>query len=325
MKSRPYALDYTRYALPFRTPVKTSRGTYAVREGIRLTLSDAQGICGLGEIAPWEGFACETLDDAEFALKQLGKQLSKTAAFDALTASGTHLPCTRQALAAALFQAETPSSRYLPEPPDARIARLIPRNSSSTPESIFEQIEQARILGFRVFKVKIGLRPLSDEIQFCGQLLRLVAERTPELRIRFDANGIWNDPAVLNAFVPLCAFRQLEFFEQVLRSSPENDACIFALPTMVAEKMALDESLREPWEMPTGTPVIAVIKPLLIGDFQRLRRWLQARDIRSRFVLSSVFETEFGRSTLRFLCSENANNPRALAFGIGTRDALVEV
>ncbi len=313
-------LRYRRYSRRFRVPVNTSRGPATTREGLTVSLSDNLGNQANAEIAPWEGFGCESLDDAENALKTLAASPFPASEKTTILASLKALPCTQHALSAAFFLSENPEARHAPEPPDTAICRLLLRNAASTPEALAATLLADR--RHRSFKIKIGLAPLPDEINFCKKILSRCAELRPDARIRFDANGAWQTPEALAALAPLYDFAQLEFIEQPLSATPENDAAVYALPPERAAKTALDESLREPWKMPAGTNVVAVVKPLLIGDFPRLRNWLQETQNAPRFVISSVFETECGRSLLRELCRATRNNPRALAAGIATNNAF---
>lgn len=315
-----HTLRYRRYSRQFRVPVNTSRGPSATREGLIVSLSDNLGNQADAEIAPWEGFGCESLDEAESVLNTLAAHPFPANEIVALYTSLKTLPCTQHALSAAFFLLGNPEARHAPEPPATAICRLILRDAASSPEAVAETLLNDR--EYHSFKIKIGLAPLPDEIEFCKKILSRGAEIRPDARIRFDANGAWRSPEALDALAPLYAFPQLEFIEQPLAASPENDDAVYALPPERAAKTALDESLREPWEMPENTNVIAVVKPLLIGDFPRLRNWLRRTQHAPRFVISSVFETECGRALLRELCLATRNNPRALAAGIATTAAF---
>lgn len=316
MNSTQLQIRHTRYRRRFRIPVKTARGIAETRKGILVSIENSNGTHAYGEIAPWDGFGCETLDQAEKILREISAGSFPAQKFPEILARAKNFPCTRHALASALFFLENPEKLKAPEPPNDRICKLIlRRNPDDSPETLFEQIRLSRREDFRTFKIKIGLAPLDDEMRFCEKMLTLTAENLPDIRIRFDANGAWNTPSVLEKIAPLNTFPQLEFIEQPLAATPENDTAICALPPERAAKIALDESLREPWEMPAGTQVIAVVKPLLIGDFFRLREWLSSENA-PRFVISSVFETECGRCILRELAAFTKNNPRALAHGI---------
>ena len=317
-------LSYTRYSRRFRVPVKTSRGIAETREGILVSLENARTPPVKTEIAPWSGFGCETLDEAEKALSEIAEKPFPVETIPEITKHISDLPCTCHALSAAHFLWENPKAIMSSEPSASRVCKLILRDSAAEPEAVFEQILRSREKGYRTFKIKIGLCTLNEEIRFAEKLLAFAKTSSPETKIRLDANGAWNHRAALTALASLNAFPQLEFIEQPLAASPENDAAVYALPPLDAKKIALDESLREPWEMPTGTLVVAIVKPLLIGNFPRLRTWLLAEKNAPRFVISSVFETEVGRIILRELCSSTRNNPRALAAGIATQHSYAQ-
>lgn len=315
-----HSLRYRHYSRRFRAPVKTSRGLSTTREGLIVSLSDSLGNQADTEIAPWEGFGCESLDKAESALQSLVPQAFPASERTSILDSLKMLPCTQHALSAAFFLLENPEAQHAPEPPDTEICRLILRDAAAEPESLAATLLSDR--SHHSFKIKIGLAPLPDEIDCCKKILSRCAELRPDARIRFDANGAWQSPEALTALAPLYAFPQLEFIEQPLAATPENDAAVYTLPPEYAAKTALDESLREPWKMPEDTNVVAVVKPLLVGDFPRLRNWLLETRHAPRFVISSVFETEYGRVLLRELCRATRDNPRALAAGIATTDAF---
>ncbi|MCD8298598.1 MAG: hypothetical protein LUD39_02405 [Opitutae bacterium] len=145
--------------------------------------------------------------------------------------------------------------------------------------------------------------------------MSIVARQSPATKLRFDANGKWHDASALSQFSRVFAFPQLEFLEQPLAATKPNDEFIFALPPPLSAKIALDESLRDPWRVPDAWAGVAVVKPLLAGDFAKIRAWL-SRQCGARFVISTVFESDVGRAALRFLIAENRHNKRRLASGI---------
>ena len=306
-------ISWRRESRRFRVPVQTARGIFETRESILLTLADSCGNAGEGEIAPWQGFGCENLDDAENFLR--AAQRSRIFAedfFSALPAKTRAFPCTRHAFEAAKFFLENPEMRDAPEPEGfAQLISRLPGNAFSAEKFVaFSGSSKTRI-----FKIKIGLEPLAEELKFCRNVLRTATE-LGNVKIRFDANGAWNGADALDAISELNAFSALDFVEQPLAATSANDALIFSLPRERAEKIALDESLREPWKIPEDAAIVAVVKPLLVGDFLRLREWLGS-ETGARYVISTVFENGAGADVLRFLCRENEKNPRQLVCGRG--------
>jgi len=96
-----FLFAYRRYALPFRVPVRTAHGSWAVREGLIVRVTDATGAVGYGEIAPVPRFGTETVDEATTTLHALGGQVGETQ----IAALPVQLSCTRHGLRSALAAA----------------------------------------------------------------------------------------------------------------------------------------------------------------------------------------------------------------------------
>ena len=89
---------YRRYALPFRAPVRTAHGPWAVREGLIVRTENEAGTIGFGEIAPVPWFGTETVDEATAALRSLGGRIDETQ----IAALPVRLNCTCHGLRSAL-------------------------------------------------------------------------------------------------------------------------------------------------------------------------------------------------------------------------------
>lgn len=292
--------SYEKIRRPFPVPVRTAQGLFPQRESLLITLSDGEN-SGKGECAPWPGFGCETLDEAAAFIESCNGFLPEKIP--------SALPCLGHAVSAALFFCENPWMRDLP-PPSVR-TKLISRSLESSPDAILETLTRERRNGFSSFKIKIGLTAPEEELRFCEKLLADVPEK---VTLRLDANGGF-DPTFLPALAALSEFRSLEFVEQPLPATAENDARVFAL----AEKggrFALDESVREPWTFPKSSPVVAVVKPLFVSDYPRLLAWLAEKN-GPRVVISTSFEnSEAGRDAL--LCAAaSVCSKRRLSVGFG--------
>ena len=87
-----------RYALPFRAPVRTAHGPWAVREGLIVRVENEVGAVGYGEIAPLPWFGTETADEAAVALQALAGRVGETQ----IAALPVRLNCTRHGLRSAL-------------------------------------------------------------------------------------------------------------------------------------------------------------------------------------------------------------------------------
>lgn len=292
--------SYKKISRAFPVPVRTAQGLFTQRESLLITLSDGEN-SGEGECAPWPGFGCELLDDAETFLKSCNGFLPEKIPSD--------LPCLGHAVSAALFFCENPWMRDLPPPNEC--TRLISRSIENSAEEIIKTLTREHRNGFTSFKIKIGLTSPEEELRFCEKLLAGVPEK---VTLRLDANGGF-DTTFLPALADLSGFRSLEFVEQPLPATAENDARVFALAEK-GRRFALDESVREPWMFPKSSPVVAVIKPLFVSDYSRLLAWLSENN-GPRVVISTAFEnSEAGRDAL--LCAAaSCCAKRCLSGGFG--------
>ena len=296
--------SYEKVAVPFAVPVNTSRGLFPFRESIIVTVETEEGASVRGEIAPWPDFGCETFSEAEAFLKSCRTQVPAIIP--------KNLPCTAHAFSALKFFLENPEAQSRSVPPENHCARLIRRFPEMDSDRILDEILRERENNYSVFKLKIGLRDQKSELKFCEKILECVPKG---VQIRFDANGSFSE-SVLPALAELSVFPTLEFFEQPLPPSKENDVRILDFAANTNTKLALDESVREPWRFPQETSVVAVVKPLCVADFPRLLSWLE--DSRGAdVVVSTVFENSAaGKSALYLACSLLAKNRRR-AFGMG--------
>lgn len=290
--------QFRRYRLPFRTTVRTAHGPWSEREGLLVRLEDVSeggsGAVAYGEAAPIPWFGTETVDAAEQAAQTLGEWIDA----EALSAVPVTLPCLRHALAAAQDQitaavqagavdrgvtVETAGAvPYLP------VAALLPAGKAA-----LAQIEPKAEAGFRVFKWKVGVGDIADELG----LLDEVCARLPDgSKLRLDANGAW-DRRRAERWLERCADRPIEFVEQPV--APESRGARDTLLGLAGDyptPVALDESLISErdveWWLGAGWPGVYVIKPLLIGNgTETLARLAKAK---ADVVFSSALETAVG-------------------------------
>ena len=316
-----FHFQYRRYRLPFRTPVRTSHGPWAEREGVCVRLVDATeggtGGAGFGEVAPIPWFGTETVDEVEEGCRALGEWVEE-AALDTIPA---RLGCLRsalasargeiRALAAAAVSAPAPQIPYLP------VAALLPAGRAA-----LAQIAPKADAGFRVFKWKVGVDDLADELalldDFCAAL-------PAGAKLRLDANGAW-DRRRAERWLERCAERPVEFVEQPVAAELRGaDDVLLGLAGDYPTPVALDESLVgegdiERW-IGAGWPGIYVVKPSLVGSVDSALARL--RKAGASVVFSSALETAIGaRAALsaafawQGAAGRDAPAPRALGFGV---------
>lgn len=303
-----HRVDYRRYALPFRAPVRTAHGVWSVREGLLIRAVTADGRVGYGEAAPIPGFGRETVDAAEVVLQTLGGEWTPERA--------AGIPGEFGALRHALHAATEPSA-----PTGARehlpVAALLPAG-----RAVLERIDALAEAGFRTFKWKVGVLDAADEWAILDDLLA----RLPEgARLRLDANGAW-DRRGAERWLSRCAERPVEYVEQpVAADLPQAEDWLHGLAEDYPTPIALDESLvggddLERW-LGGGWRGVYVLKPSLLANPAGAVASLAAA--KAAVVFSSALETAVGaRHALQLALAwpgetDPTGRPRVRALGFG--------
>lgn len=308
-----YRFQYRRYRLPFRAAVRTAHGAWAEREGLWVRLQDASdggsGRSGYGEAAPIPWFGTETVEDDEAAARDLGEWIEG----DPRERVPVRCACLRHAIATAMAD----DSAWPGRREHLGLAALLPAGRAALP-LIAPRAEQ----GFRVFKWKVGVGDLADELV----LLDDVCARLPSgAKLRLDANGAW-DRRGAERWLERAAERPVEFIEQPCFAAASQGATLqrraedvlLGLAGDYPTPLALDESLAgdgdiERW-LAAGWPGVFVVKPSLLASPQdALARLARAK---AAVVFSSALETAIGvRAALRTAFAWSGE-PRALGFGV---------
>jgi O-succinylbenzoate synthase len=300
-----YRFQFRPYRLPFRVAVRTAHGFWAEREGVLVRLEDETGMVGLGEAAPIPEFGTESIDEIAAVCRDFGAKVESTR----LEAIPAQLPCLRNALSAAMATK--------PESVSKHVAALLPAGRGA-----IEQLKEKADSGFRVFKWKVGVRDVADELPLLDDLC---AEMPATGKLRLDANGAW-DRRRAERWLERCADRPIEYIEQPCGAEdPREMDLLLGLAGDYPTPLALDESLVrdgdvERW-LGAGWPGVYVVKPTLFGDAAAaLGRLAKAK---APVVFSSALETAVGaRTALRMAFAwqqpgvDAGTPPRALGFGV---------
>ncbi|MBI5766809.1 MAG: o-succinylbenzoate synthase [Verrucomicrobia bacterium] len=321
--------QFRRYRLPFRTAVRTAHGAWTAREGLVVRVQGEGGEVGWGEAAPIPWFGTETIDEAETACREIGEWGEA----ERLESVPERLRCVRNAIAAALREvgqvSDLPSARgdSLPagkgrveDPPYLSVAALLPAG-----RAVLGAIPPRAEAGFRVFKWKVGVGDVADELA----LLDDVCAALPEgAKLRLDANGAW-DRRKAERWLERCAERPVEFVEQPCFAPPggatqgtallkQTEDLLKGLAGDFPTPLALDESIAsdtdvERW-LGAGWPGVFVVKPSLLGDVADTLARLERT--KAAVVFSSALETAVGaRAALRAAFGWPGEQ-RALGFGV---------
>lgn len=308
-----YLFAYRRFRLPLRLPLRTAHGAWAEREGVVVRLEDAGGDAGYGEAAPIPWFGTETADEIEAGARELGAQVDA----ERLANLPPRLGCLRNAVTTALTELSGARSPGEVAPKPLGVAALLPAGRTA-----LVQIAPKAEIGFRVFKWKVGVGDLADELA----LLDDVCAALPGgAKLRLDANGAW-DRRQAERWLERCAERPVEHIEQPCFAAASQGAAararaddlLLGMANDFPTPIALDESLVgdgdiERWTG-AGWPGVFVVKPSLFGDVAAAMARLEKA--KATVVFSSALETAVGaRAALRTAFAW-PGEARALGFGV---------
>jgi L-alanine-DL-glutamate epimerase-like enolase superfamily enzyme len=226
------------YALPFKEPYVTARGTLRRREMVLLRVRDADGVVGLGEAVPLALRGGATLAEVVREMEGFAEHRQ---------ASGLSAPA-RCAVETALMDLRDRQGGK--EAGKGEGDEAVPCNATlvaGPPEVVATEAERWARDGFTTFKLKLGAetaneadyRPLS---RFRGQdvaQVRAVREALgPGARIRVDANEAWDLEAAKRTLAELEPLG-IELAEQPVAGLEE----MAALAAATSIPLAADESV----------------------------------------------------------------------------------
>jgi o-succinylbenzoate synthase len=239
------------YALPFRKPYVTARGTLERREMVLVRLHTDGGPVGLGEAVPLSLRGGEKIESVERALRRSERRFRRAdisdfsgpeplaAAIDTFVhvAAGRRLPPpAKAALEMALFDL---AGRAAGEPLwfllGAAGAEPVPCNATlaaGDPGDVAAEARRWQEAGFESFKLKLGA---GDDLEQVSAVRDAVGAGA---RIRVDANGSWSVDdaiAILDRLAPL----EIELAEQPVASLRE----MAAVNAATSIPIAADESV----------------------------------------------------------------------------------
>lgn len=305
------AVQY-RYQFPLTRPLVLPRRTLDSREGLIVRFSDENGHEGLGEIAPLPGFSRENLVDAlgqsTLILDEIHHRDWPADALDSwedseiFTRFDSLYHSVSFGLSSALLQLsacrrDIPLHKLIDPSANDRISINALLSGSES-----EILSRAALLGdqgFRAAKLKVGNRPISDEIELVSRVREILPS---SVSLRLDANRRWTFEQAAE-FLAAGQNLELEYIEEPVN----NIRRLGELSDITKIPIALDESLPEYFSTGMQTrylPGIFIVKPTLIGGWGRclkLRDWARQRNI--KIVISSSFETAIGLSSLAALAS----------------------
>jgi L-alanine-DL-glutamate epimerase-like enolase superfamily enzyme len=287
--------------VPMRTTLHSGHGTVSGRELVRVTLGAADGLTGHGEAAPLASYDGVSADEVRAALERCRPVLAQypghapVADVIARCAETTILPQALAAIDLALWdlagrRAREPVWRLLgaaggpggPGPIEVNWTIAAADRGAATLEAA-----QARAEGYRTLKVKVGL---ADD---APRVAAIRAFAGPEMAIRVDANGAWDED---EAFVTLAelAPSAIELCEEPVHGLE----AIAALRSRTEIPLALDESTEDPAAFAPGAAAVVPLACLKIsrcgGITGILAAAARARAAGYEVYLASTFDGPLG-------------------------------
>ncbi len=221
------------YALPFRAPYVTARGSLDRRELVLLRLRSADGLAGLGEAVPLSLRGGAPLSRVVGELELLGElsELDEAALLGGI--ANLSAPARCAALTAlmdlrgrrAAFDARSVENAAEPVPCNATLV-------AGTPAAVAADALAWAEEGFSTFKLKLGV---GDDV---GQVRAVREAVGPEARIRVDANAAWGLEEAKRTLAQLEEFG-IELAEQPVATIEEA----VALGAETSIPIAADESV----------------------------------------------------------------------------------
>jgi o-succinylbenzoate synthase len=257
------------FSVSLARPFATSTGELTTREGFLVRISDGEHV-GYGEatpLAPWT----ESRSDCEAALEDAVSRLRNEEA--ALREDLEENPAARHGISLALadFRAKQhgrPLYKLLGRQSERRWLPVNATVGDSAPAGTAAAAERAVEAGYETVKVKVGARPVDDDVA----RLRAVRDAVgPDVAVRADANGAWSREQSQRAFD---AFAEIgiQYVEQPLDA---DDIAGHRELRGGRVGVALDESLamhgvREIVDADAAD--VLVLKPMALGGVERARR-----------------------------------------------------
>jgi len=295
--------------LEFLRPVRTSVGEFRERRTVLFALTDADGLTGYGEAAPWPGFGTETVEQSLAALETASRLVPGTdlEAGDWPVEIALHLrnaSAARAAFQGALWDL---ASRRAKVPLATQLARrVLPSGTGAStvvathalllaadPAELREGAARAKDEGFRAAKLKLGAADLADDV---ARVRAARAGLGPGLRLRGDANGAWSEPQAAAALESLAEF-EFDYVEQPV--APHDLAALARLRERSPVRVAVDESVATEEGalrlIASGAAALYVLKPATLGGPARaleIARMVQQSG--AEVVFSHAFESAVG-------------------------------
>lgn len=306
---------FKKYQLQFTSPVLTSRGSMAFKNGYFLFITDGANT-GTGECSFIEGLSIDDLENYESTL---------TASCNALS-TGTHLPdithfpSLRFGLEMAQRDLQHGGRKILYPGTFTDGKSLIPINGlvwMGSKEQMHKQIQDKLNAGFKCIKIKVGAIDFDDEVMLLDYIRQKFGADVIELRL--DANGAFNVNDVFEKLQVLSEFEIHSIEQPVKQGQYDLMAKVCAnspIPVALDEELIKQIAISKEQLITHIKPQYIILKPSLLGGFKTTEEWIHIAEQNGiAWWATSALESNVGLNAIaQWVFS--LNNP--LVQGLGT-------
>ncbi len=307
-------LELFPHQLLFHQVAKTSRDALTTHDIYYLVLKNEQGmIQGVSECSPIFGLSEESKGEVEIDLQRL---LCATSFEEIKDLQDVAVSSVRFAIEL-LIESMNAKNPFAPFCLDAN---PIPINGLVWMNDIEKMLNEAISkwkLGFTCIKFKVGALGFQDEWEMIREFRQRVG---PNVQIRLDANGAWEEHEALEKLNQLAQFN-IHSIEQPIPKG--NWPSLNRITQQSAIPIALDEELigcpTERMEdlIKEIAPQYLVLKPSLHGGFAQCDLWIQkAESLGVGWWATSALESNVGLNAIfRWLQKYTIHLPQGLGVG----------
>jgi o-succinylbenzoate synthase len=303
------------FALALETPLSTAAGTVERRRGFVVT-DEYEGSVGVGEASPLAGWT----EPYEACRDALADHAEKDADESILTEL-SKTPAARHGVELALLdrRARTSGQSLYRHLGGEERVESVPVNATVGDAPVAETVTAARDAcdrGFRTLKIKIGARPVAEDLR----RLRAVREAVGDgVTLRADANGAWTREEAERALDAIADIG-VAYVEQPV---PGDDLPGLAALQAHEVPVAADEALAvNGVEATLASADVVVCKPMALGGPGRAREVaMRALDASVRPVVTTTIDAVLARTAAVHVA---ASLPERPACGLATADLLAD-
>jgi L-alanine-DL-glutamate epimerase-like enolase superfamily enzyme len=317
-------------------PYETARGAVTHRQGAIVQLETDAGVYGLGEGSLDPSESEDAVSVLQSHIETIGSYLTQEPFDDLSDVLGPYLQGGEAARAAncafetAIADAATRTAdcrlaemmRYQPETGRLSVTRAeVPVNATIAVRNQADgalAASKAVAAGFRSLKVKVGMQD-SVDAEFAGirSIRRAIG---PEVRLRLDANGAWDEPTAIDM---ICALEACDI-ELVEQPVPAHDLdALGRVRAAVATRIAADEAVVDfdSAQRALGCSDVLVLKLMRLGGPATASTVAEAAQLSGRSALiTTSIDTGIGTALALHLAATLPDE--ALAHGLATLDLL---